>query len=213
MSFILDALKKLEQKRQQSSVPDLLTVHEPTPQEPKSRSMWPYLLMVALLLNAGILLLWLHPWQSEKPDVAIETTTEIKATEKVPKPKLDSTLTAPVKTGVNEAPRHQPAKDKANLQRKVSIEPAPIIETMDSPEIPARVLNLDELPLTVRQDLPDLTISGHIYSNEPTSRLVNINGQIIREGQAVRDSLKLMEITPSGAIFSYKGYRFRIRGL
>ncbi|MDY0213026.1 MAG: general secretion pathway protein GspB [Desulfuromonadaceae bacterium] len=59
MSYILEALKKSEKKRQgeQGSLAHLAT-QEPAGQEPqpKRRPLWPLLLGVALVINAGVLL-------------------------------------------------------------------------------------------------------------------------------------------------------------
>jgi general secretion pathway protein B len=65
MSFILDALKKLEHNRKRGEVPDLTTVHLQDHEPPKKRSTWPYLLLAALILNAGILTAWLRPWEEK----------------------------------------------------------------------------------------------------------------------------------------------------
>ena len=73
MSFILDALKKLEQKRQQGSVPDLMTVHLTGSQEAKKRSLLPYLILLVLLINAGVITALLIPDKSEKQEVFRET--------------------------------------------------------------------------------------------------------------------------------------------
>ncbi|MGD0282230.1 MAG: hypothetical protein ABSB95_07705, partial [Dissulfurispiraceae bacterium] len=54
MSYILDALKKSEQKRRQGAVPDLLTVHDRPASETGKRVWWPYLLSGALLLGAAM---------------------------------------------------------------------------------------------------------------------------------------------------------------
>jgi hypothetical protein len=74
MSYILDALKKSDQERQRNSTPGIHTVHATLEREPGRRKLWPYVLILALAFNAGLLLWWLHPWQSEKSNPgAIET--------------------------------------------------------------------------------------------------------------------------------------------
>jgi general secretion pathway protein B len=75
MSYILDALKKSEKEHQHGSVPDHLTVQDLMVQEPKKRTLWPYLLLLALLLNAVILVWWLSPWQSKKTKIVAQSTT------------------------------------------------------------------------------------------------------------------------------------------
>jgi general secretion pathway protein B len=65
MSYILDALKKSDQERQRGAVPNLHTVQMPVARESRRRSRWSSLLVLALLLNAGLLVWWLRPWQPE----------------------------------------------------------------------------------------------------------------------------------------------------
>ena len=72
------------------------------------------------------------------------------------------------------------------------------------------ILQVNELPADIRNALPPLKVSTHIYSPEPQSRLVQVNGQILQEGQDSLEGLKVEEIVPKGIIFRYQGYRFRI---
>jgi general secretion pathway protein B len=72
------------------------------------------------------------------------------------------------------------------------------------------VYNIEDLPLSIQQNLPPITISVSLYSNEPASRMARINGSMIREGEYLTAGLKLEEITPDGVIFSYQNYRFHV---
>lgn len=72
-----------------------------------------------------------------------------------------------------------------------------------------KVLTMAELPLSVRQEMPRLTILVHAYSREPKERLVGINDRILHEGEDVAPGLRLEEITPEGMILHYQGYRIR----
>jgi len=76
MSYILDALKKSEEERKRGTVPDLLAVQDAQGQEQKGRHVWPYLLLAALALNAGIFLWWLTPWHATRPTVTAYSTTK-----------------------------------------------------------------------------------------------------------------------------------------
>ncbi len=67
----------------------------------------------------------------------------------------------------------------------------------------------EELPAAIRQQLPTLTISAHVYSSNPAQRSMVINNQFLEQGDHVIDGLILDEITPYGAIFRYHGVRFR----
>ena len=258
MSFILDALKKLEQKNQQDSVPDLMTVHASDLHEPKKRPVWPYLLLIALLLNAGILAAWLRPWEAEKENIVAQATVNAKAETAIMEsaPEAD-TAVAETKTGTagkvsqnvslpdkdnNETepvqektvPEEQALTDSAIaslelnpsaselkiLRRQIKEErdsvdnyPAEAYGPVDNNETEPEqtVLAFESLPEEIKKELPDISISGHIYSNNPRDRIVNINGRIIREGENMTDGLKVEEITVSGVIFSYRKLRFRIR--
>ena len=71
------------------------------------------------------------------------------------------------------------------------------------------VISMAELPHSVQQELPAMTISVHAYSGNPGDRLVGINNRMLREGEYVVPGLRLEQITRDGMIFGYKGYSFR----
>lgn len=70
------------------------------------------------------------------------------------------------------------------------------------------VLKYYELPSSVRDSLPKLSMSMLLHSGKSEERWVNINGSKVREGQEIASGLKVVEITPDGAVFSYKGQKF-----
>jgi len=65
-----------------------------------------------------------------------------------------------------------------------------------------------ELAPEVRDAIPSIIVSMLIYSKNPEERWININGSKRREGQEISSGLRLEQITPDGAIFSYRGQRF-----
>ncbi len=73
-----------------------------------------------------------------------------------------------------------------------------------------RIYTFNELPESVRHDLPSLVISTHIYSPEKAERLAAINGHIGREGQEILPGVVLESIITAGAILRSQGYRFKI---
>jgi len=288
MSFILDALKKLEQKKQDASVPDLLTVHTAEQYDAGKRSFWPIIVIALLLLNAGVVSYWMLSDRTEDVVVAEVDTRENQEEQAAPPESekttdreipVDRAPDQPVKTAVNEAviertpdkvahieemPAQPPIPENTRVQKEAQ-EPVPveskaeksdtadetplldqlIRETSSDTEkmttlqrettqnadadqdtaIPSEVHPLSavesetekqlptisELPADVRKEIPDLTIIAHIYSNNPSSRMVNINGDVLREGDTLSDTLKLEEITVSGVTFNYKDHRFRLR--
>ena len=73
-----------------------------------------------------------------------------------------------------------------------------------------RIYRLKELPEPLRKTLPDFTITAFLYSATPSSRMVQINGLMLREGEDLSPGLKLEEITPDGVIMSSRTYRFSV---
>lgn len=258
MSYILDALKKSEKERQRGTVPDLMTPEDVIAEETKKRSLWPYLIVGALILNAGLLAWWLA-WHSKKPDVAAHSTAgrqltanadvasppepaktlnaETRPSGEKPSSQPEPSAPGPAVKQGNSTQKNQPLQAKADLQKNVESKPAPADASKESQEthravpqqapavnqpaaeprtvtVPAPMKNklysLNELPPTLQQSLPALSISTHLYSADTSSRVVRINGQTLREGQFLTAGLKLEEITFEGVIFSYQNYRFRI---
>lgn len=72
-----------------------------------------------------------------------------------------------------------------------------------------KVMAFAELPVSIQQEMPKMSISVHAYSREPKDRLIGINDRVLREGEHVAPGLMLEQITPDGVIMSYKGYRFQ----
>ncbi len=92
--------------------------------------------------------------------------------------------------------------------------PTPVLEKpvsagLTDPAQAQRVMTMGELPLSIRQELPGMQISAHLYSAKPRNSYVSINSQMLQEGEDLAPGVRLEQITPDGVIFSYKGYRFR----
>jgi general secretion pathway protein B len=62
----------------------------------------------------------------------------------------------------------------------------------------------------VRQSVPQLAVGGSVYSPQPASRMVIVNGQVFREGDTLAPGLKLEQIRAKSAIFSIRGERFEL---
>ena len=231
MSYILDALKKSDQQRQRGATPTLQIAQAPVA-APRQPVFLYYGLLAAVLLTAGILIGWLRPWQPEQPAPATEPITakspvSISAPAPLPKPpemarKTAQELPAPNSTPVEQpAPKVAakkpdiPASARAETPRAIAAAPVPMPEKPNAPADTAdatqeqRVIPMAELPLTIRQEIPAMTIPLHAYSSKPRDRFVSINDRMLREGESLTPGLRLEQITPDGLIFSYKGYRFR----
>ena len=70
MSYILEALKKAEQRSEEGEIPHLLSYQAAT--ERKRGPLWAYLLVAALLVNAGMVFWWAHSWWSEERQTVVQ---------------------------------------------------------------------------------------------------------------------------------------------
>jgi hypothetical protein len=55
-----------------------------------------------------------------------------------------------------------------------------------------------------------MKFSGHVYSPEPTLRLVMIDTAILREGEMITPDIKLIEIVDNGLVLQHRGTRFKV---
>jgi general secretion pathway protein B len=79
------------------------------------------------------------------------------------------------------------------------------------PAAEPRVPSLGELPADVRASLPQMSVSAAVYSPTPSSRMLFINGQVLREGDALADGLVVERIGASASVLSMRGQRFEIK--
>ena len=56
----------------------------------------------------------------------------------------------------------------------------------------------------------ELAFGGSVYSQIATQRIVIFNGQVLREGDAVTEELRLEEIRPRSAVMRLRDQRFEI---
>lgn len=73
----------------------------------------------------------------------------------------------------------------------------------------ARLPLVSELPEATRRALPRLAFGGSVYSDDPASRLVIVNGEVQREGAALANDLVLEQIRPRELVLRFQGLRYR----
>ena len=99
-------------------------------------------------------------------------------------------------------PREAPQSESAVSESATSIE-----SSVDSDPYQG-IPHQRQLPYDVQDTLPDMNISVHMYSANPSSRLVRINNTIYHEGDLIDSELKLEQITPDGLIMTIRDERF-----
>lgn len=187
MSYILDALKKSQQERQQSSNPTIQSLHQPIQTAAPSR--WPvvaaFLCFFALLISGFMVFQWM-----QKDPVAAQTVSEARNDK------------AEIKTANSP-------ESTVNTEKPVTVEPAQTAQ--EKPVVANTVLELWQLPDPVQAEIPAMTFSFHVYSNKQERRTIIINGRRLKEGGQVEENLQLLEITETGVVLNWKSqYQFYV---
>ena len=211
MSFILDALKKSENERQQQSDSEFATV--PSGSDSPGMPRWLWVLGALLVVNAvvvtGLLL---------RPDTpAIGTTVaQPSATTGGAVPETPSTVTesapAPSQSFAEriDAAREDQAA-RATPEPAVT-SPAPVIETRPvaaaQAENPALLPSIQEVVANGTLQLPPMHIDIHVYSDTPSDRFVFINMNKYRESERLDEGPVVLEITRDGVVLAHRGTEF-----
>lgn len=148
-----------------------------------------------------------------EPAITDSTAVESKVSERQDTYKSTAPVVIdPVKTENEETDQaRKPAAVATSNTTKANATTAATSQATISQAAPAedkQVIEFYELPESVKQELPAIIISAHIYSSNPLQRSIVINNNFMEEGEYVIDDLRLHEITPDGAIFDFRETRF-----
>lgn len=191
MSYILDAIKKSEAERGHGSIPNLQTVHSSSlSYKTDSKQIWPYILIGLLLLNtAGLVYYFTNTNNTENIQTLAFTA---------PTQQQHSTTQAIIR----------PVPTIENIVESQSVN----VSQQETRQAPVfnEVLHIEDLPSHIKQRIPTLDFTGHVYSSSPILRSIIINGSFKEEGDAINHEFTLSEITPKGAIFEYQGTLFEV---
>lgn len=198
MSYLLDALRKSEEERlknqKRPARAGFTFIRDEAPSR-KSKNIFgliltSFMLAIALILGAG--------WWWSQSDTAVS----------------DVSATAEPFT----APGADMVKDKSPppipVQKTIPQPPSVVAEKTQAepPALPlAEIPYLTEMSIDFQQKIPRLQFSGHVYSPEPSLRLIMINDAVIREGGLIEAELVLEEITTDGVVISLSGTRFQVK--
>jgi len=202
MSYILDALKKSEQERGHGNIPDVQTVHSSSLNyRREKRTYWPYILITAVILNLAAIIYFM----SGKEKVSAEHE-KIEATlGNKQKTEIKNEQTAAVTLA--EESNHIETNKKAD--EVILADAAPVktkpTATKNSVTNTNKITEYYDLPEPIKQQLPGIVISAHVYSSNPSQRSIVINNNFLEQGEYVLDDLVLHEITADGAVLNYHG--------
>lgn len=199
----------------------------------------PVFWVAPLLLMLLLALVWRQPWQakvtvvnpvnSPSPSVAVSAAPSLPTA-----PAQANPITTPVNPGPGPAvassapsvaaPAQGTGEPRSGGSRVAGGAPAIPVQTAASPEAPPSVKPepaiaaeaeipiplLTELPESIRNGIPPLTINGYIYSKNPADRVLLIEKRLCHEGEELAPGLILEKLLPRAAVLNYKGARYRI---
>ncbi len=210
MSYILEALKKAQAERQLGETP---TIHAPTldtgAQRTGSAARLPLAAAVGVMgaVIAGLVgVLWYQASQTA-PVAAPAVLTPAAP----PPPVAVLPAPAPAPAPVARAPVKPPEPVAAAAAAKPAPEPAPkpADKSADKPqEEPVQALR--DLPEPIQRAIPPVAMSGYMYSPNPADRMILIDKVLRREGDEVAPGVVLARLEPKGAVFTFRGYRYRV---
>ena len=146
------------------------------------------------------------------------------AQEEAPEPR-------PVGTGVAvnntpaEADTQQPSEPAVSQPEPRPVAEAQVPTQLDSPRPrpqnepagsgtaePARPepVHRYELPANIRNQLPEFNVAVQVYDNDPAARFAIINGQRLREGDALQGGLVLKQVRRNDLVFTFRRYEFKV---
>lgn len=224
MSYILEALKKAQAERQLGTSPTLHapTLHAADQAEAGGRLKKPLVLAVLAMgaviavLLAMVLRPASQPQAVTQPAALTSATTAPAAVVAAQAPPVPTAAQAPapVRASLPEpAPLPAPVAalppPVATLSPAAAPTPAPIsAKPAAAQEDP--VVNLRDLPEPIQRSIPQITVGGYIYSKNAADRVLLIDKVLRHEGEEVSPGLILEKLQPKEAVFSFKGYRYRV---
>ncbi len=196
MSFILDALRKSENERQQATIPGISNV--PAVVHRTRMPRWT-MGVIAGLATCLVLLSWAWLRDVGPSDGSVTAFTAPPSTPLQPTTRSDADA---IRSLAREA--RQPA-----LNATVGTPSAPGQSSGGSaPSTPAAAAT----PIVSMADfqasgggLPELNLELHVFSPSPAERFVFINSTKYREGEPMREGPRLRSITEGGVILEYQG--------
>ncbi|MBV1787967.1 general secretion pathway protein GspB [Marinobacterium sp. D7] len=229
MSYILQALKESEAKREANAAPEA-AVRAPEydmTADPggKKRHAFVWWLGGAVLaaLVAGILLFKLPADASKEMAVGSEPIpapadaaaqgsasenekSELVGVKLVLNPPAERKHAA---TGDNPSTVKPAETSKAFIRVPEKSAPAPA-EAQIEPDPYANIPYLRQLPAEIQRELPELRFSVHIYAESRFDRRVKLGDRMMSEGQRVKPELRIEEIIPRGVVMRYREQLFKV---
>lgn len=222
MSYILDALRRADAERERGAVPGLHSqpsTPAPAAATPAPRRA-PWLVAAAAL---AILALGGAVWWSTQ-----RAPAQAVAVAQTPTPAATPAPRAAVRA---ETPPEPPAAASAEAEPVPRVGPPRLVPPPPAPEAPPRraapavpaatgarpttaaaerSIPIDQLSAEQRRGLPQLSIGGAIYSDQPAARMLLVGGQLLHEGDTAAPGVTLERIGPRSAVLRWRELRYEV---
>lgn len=211
MSYILEALKKSELEREQLAAcaeaeaiitpVDSALIPLPLALDSMQKPSIAYLSMIVIAVLAFVYFSFLNTVKLDEPIVesalnlapAMNIKSEVlAAVEGAPTQQILAVQVAVAKSDITDA-----MESKA-LEAKIYQE---TVEIEEKPE----VLSIEQAGESLLAQIPNISITSHIYSSQAKRRSIVVNDERLVEGDFVAAQVQVQEITHQGMILSVSG--------
>lgn len=239
MSYILDALRRADAERQQGQVPGLHATPASDLPRTTQRAWAPWsrpllLALLAALLLAAAAAVWLQFGRTQPTRLEPLAQASPAAAPAMP----PAALGPPVQSGQPGPQGNQgnPANRVPIPALPIVVSAAPVLPAIPASSaaappvkpveaaaaVPAgaapkaavtavmRAVPLSSLPADERRQLPALVPGGSVWSDSAASRFVILDGQVLREGDALSTGLVLERIERKAAVLRWKDLRVEV---
>ena len=212
MSYILDALKKLEAEKERKArgtgmVNIAGELFKNGPATPKACRNWPLILGLALLaslLTFGATFLFLHEGEGKKHGISLRSAPAVAPSPVIKPPVAAVPLhAAPLQALAPNTGKAPSAPRLPRVVRPVQPAAAPGADERAQAE-PARPVNVTLVPAPA-----DIKVSGIAWQDQRAASRVVVNGFLLREGDKVSGA-RIVEIFQNRVLFSADAGTFEV---
>lgn len=241
MSYILNALRKSEQERQESDVDTVENRIQEKQQTTKKISIG----MIALvILNGCFLVYFVWPYTQdevvagksevlisvkseiikEKPALKIEKkivttiideqpieSSQLSIAEQIKNQKAKKKLVNTAKAEIKQKTQKLEKKFEAIKQQEMSLKQESIVTKVLADKQQNKIPFLSTLDYEFRRKVPDLNVNVYVYAEKKQNRFIMIEMTKYLSGQQIASGMTLKEIRMNSLVVEYKNREFQIK--
>jgi general secretion pathway protein B len=192
MSLILDAIKKSERERQQQEVPSLASDHEDYQSNKPRRNHWPKI--IGLLILIASIIYYVYPQQQIIEKVEVITNTDNK---NIPKQVQQSIIEPKIE------------QQKLTVSKKMTPTKVPV----NTKKSAAVILNATELDSELRNSLPEINFSSHVFTGNSATSFVVLNDELLGVGEWFNEDIKIIQINKDGMVIVFEDQQIFVKAL